>query len=558
MGNRSYKDSNSRLNEQSMTDLYTPFFIGITGHRVLVDPELISKAIDDCLTIEIEGRIKSRCNGKLPYRFIGISPLADGSDRLFAEQINGRENYSLSVVLPFEKNLYKCSFVDGKGHAFSDSSLEEFDKLLSVDSDYLELFKLRHAPTENKDRFYYHTGKFVVDNSDIVIAVWDGNPGKGFGGTADIVAYARRMNKPVIVIDPHDGQVKERYNLESYAPPHLIEDEQISGKVRATIVESKNRIKDLLNEVMVDERNHDTLEPLLSEYAKFDTLSSNHKQWFRGKGVAVFVLAFFALICGVIGILIPSVSIGFHFLELAMLIAITCIHRQTKKSRNQEKWLGYRVIAEKLRLDIYRILSMGKLSPYFLSRPNAVYWNDGSWIFRNYYSIVSPFKLSRAVHGTVKERSLFIVSSFIDNQISYHGQNKGKRFEVHHLLERFSEWIPKVTIAVVLVILAVHAIVHYIPISQIHSFEIVIYWLALILPGMYASIEGVMSLLQHERVVGRHSRMLNVLEDLKVLLLNCNSEEELEDLMNQVENVMLYDNIEWQELMKFSKVSAVA
>jgi predicted Rossmann fold nucleotide-binding protein DprA/Smf involved in DNA uptake len=38
----------------------------------------------------------------------------------------------------------------------------------------------------------------MVDNSDAVIAIWDG----GASGTANTVEYARKQGKPVLVIDP--------------------------------------------------------------------------------------------------------------------------------------------------------------------------------------------------------------------------------------------------------------------------------------------------------------------------------------------------------------------
>jgi hypothetical protein len=44
----------------------------------------------------------------------------------------------------------------------------------------------------------------MIDTADELIAVWDGQPARGYGGTADVVAYARRRGKPVHVIWP-DG-----------------------------------------------------------------------------------------------------------------------------------------------------------------------------------------------------------------------------------------------------------------------------------------------------------------------------------------------------------------
>jgi len=45
-------------------------------------------------------------------------------------------------------------------------------------------------------------GKAVVDGCDILLAVWDGKPAAGLGGTADVVAYAKESGKPIEVIWP--------------------------------------------------------------------------------------------------------------------------------------------------------------------------------------------------------------------------------------------------------------------------------------------------------------------------------------------------------------------
>jgi len=39
--------------------------------------------------------------------------------------------------------------------------------------------------------------RLMVDAADELFAVWDGQPARGHGGTADVVAYARERGKPV-------------------------------------------------------------------------------------------------------------------------------------------------------------------------------------------------------------------------------------------------------------------------------------------------------------------------------------------------------------------------
>ncbi len=42
----------------------------------------------------------------------------------------------------------------------------------------------------------------VINEADELYAVWDGKPARGYGGTADVVAYARDHDTTVQVIWP--------------------------------------------------------------------------------------------------------------------------------------------------------------------------------------------------------------------------------------------------------------------------------------------------------------------------------------------------------------------
>jgi hypothetical protein len=44
--------------------------------------------------------------------------------------------------------------------------------------------------------------KLMIDTADELYAVWDGRPARGYGGTADVVAYAHELGKPVHIIWP--------------------------------------------------------------------------------------------------------------------------------------------------------------------------------------------------------------------------------------------------------------------------------------------------------------------------------------------------------------------
>jgi hypothetical protein len=49
---------------------------------------------------------------------------------------------------------------------------------------------------------YYAAGKRLVDESEMLIAVWDGKPARGLGGTADVVSYAMEKGLRIIHVNP--------------------------------------------------------------------------------------------------------------------------------------------------------------------------------------------------------------------------------------------------------------------------------------------------------------------------------------------------------------------
>lgn len=44
--------------------------------------------------------------------------------------------------------------------------------------------------------------RLMIDKADSLVALWDSKPARGYGGTADIVAYARENGPPATVVWP--------------------------------------------------------------------------------------------------------------------------------------------------------------------------------------------------------------------------------------------------------------------------------------------------------------------------------------------------------------------
>jgi hypothetical protein len=123
-------------------------------------------------------------SGRRPL--VGVTSLALGADQLFAESVLSADG-ELEVVVPSED--YETTF---RSHD------------LLIYRRLLERARSRRILPFDKpsEEAFMAAGHVVVDLSDTLIAVWDGRPSHGLGGTADTVKYARTLGRPVTVIWP--------------------------------------------------------------------------------------------------------------------------------------------------------------------------------------------------------------------------------------------------------------------------------------------------------------------------------------------------------------------
>jgi hypothetical protein len=149
--------------------------VGITGHRDLHDPTrgLVSSAI--AMQLGEFGSVH------------GISSLAEGADQIFAEQVLTAGG-TLTAVIPSAQ--YGRSFATTAGKA-------AYRRLRALASEVIQLpFR---APSAEA---YWAAGQRVVGLADVLLAVWDGTPSRGVGGTADVVAFAGQSGVPTAVVWP--------------------------------------------------------------------------------------------------------------------------------------------------------------------------------------------------------------------------------------------------------------------------------------------------------------------------------------------------------------------
>ncbi|MCX4678262.1 hypothetical protein OG413_23590 [Streptomyces sp. NBC_01433] len=148
--------------------------IGVTGHR--------------SIPAEAQAHVLAGMRAALcgPHGSVeALSSLAVGADQLFAD-LALAFGAKLTAVIP--SGDYEACFDD-------EADLARYRMLKSRAAQEVRL-DFAHST----DEAYYAAGAYIADHCDRLLAVWDGRPARGLGGTGDIVTYARTLGRPVTVI----------------------------------------------------------------------------------------------------------------------------------------------------------------------------------------------------------------------------------------------------------------------------------------------------------------------------------------------------------------------
>ena len=181
--------------------------VGVTGHRAgaLTAPLVrnlrpvvftVFRELREA-TLRLQQSEAAFCSSTAA-RLLLHTPLATGTDQMAA--ICARSSgYAVRALLPFEPDEYRKDFADGE-------ELDGFEQALAAADEIIALPGCR-SDLENA---YVLVGKSLVQTADVLIAVWDGEQGRGPGGTAHVVEIALGHSVPVIHIDIDRGSDRVR------------------------------------------------------------------------------------------------------------------------------------------------------------------------------------------------------------------------------------------------------------------------------------------------------------------------------------------------------------
>jgi hypothetical protein len=154
--------------------------LGITGHRTLAEIDEIHAGVESALRCVL---------GTFPdSHFRILSSLAEGADRILVKRLLEIPNTFLWVSLPLPQMEYIKDFE-------TIQSKEEFVFLMGKAERVINM-----PVKEKREEGFLAAGKYILDNCDVLLAIWDGKPAKGVAGTGEIVTLARERGLPMVWI----------------------------------------------------------------------------------------------------------------------------------------------------------------------------------------------------------------------------------------------------------------------------------------------------------------------------------------------------------------------
>lgn len=540
--------------------------IAIVGHRPdrLKDPGAISQRIGEVLDA-VRKAVRDSSPSSAEPRLRLVSALAEGADRLGALAALDSD-IGLNVVLPFPADEYVRDFA-------SEESRTEFGALLGRAQAILSL----DGEAKARDRAYEAAGHALLDNCDLLIAVFDDGPGRGRGGTREVIEEAVRRDCPVVTIDP--AGTTARLRVASHGSPNAprLEDlpvrpaTDISTVVGAIVggPEFRDEISGWLARSELPRQSwangtyplllrllglgprrpvagREAQTPNSSLKAAFDWWDSTAvraAQGFRSAVVMNFALAALAVVLAASSLLAKDMKWLFVVAEVVTILLLLGNVWSARRSRWQERWLESREVAELL-----RVLVMLRLAG--IGRPLNNRADAGNTLS---YALAmarqSPLEPANLSNPSAASRGLI---EGIEAQASWNEANARRMHSAGHRLGRAGELLFVIVLAASIGWLALAAIRP--PMAD--ALKYVLTAITAGLPAVASASYGIRLILDFEGISERSRRMAGELRSLVAAWRSGPpTAASLQSLARSAMDVMLGDVAAWRMLAEGRRLS---
>ncbi len=524
--------------------------IGVTGHRQLADPAALIPAIQAAIQGVVERFLGPVAEPALQV----ISALAEGADRLVAAEVLAGPDATLEAVLPLPPGEYLSDFT-------GEASKAEFTELLGRAASVWQA-----RPGRSREEAYERAGRHVVDRADVLIALWDGEPPRGRGGTATVVAYAREQGVPVAWV-PTSGP----------ATPVYWYDHERAARVEEAAREFRQYNAAAIPEFAARARTEcDRLQPaqagppgqagplgpaclsaarwITPYFVRADVLATRLERIFRLTNWTMFLAAAAAVV-----VVAVQVTVWPHLTwivagEVVLLVLLVAAPLVSRRLRVLDRWISYRFLAERLRSGYFLALAGAgdrpgerREPPGYLSDPTEV------WIQRALEEITARRPEVRIGPADVGPLRDYLSEHWIGAQIRYHESTA----------RRQGAWDSRLFAAtgVLFLITAVAAFLHLLGWGEHHGeateFGLLLIVLSICVPAIGAAVHGIRTQSEFRRHCQRYERMAGLLRQLETDMSRAGSIAVIHEIAADAEQLMRAENSDWFGVMRFHDVELI-
>lgn len=509
--------------------------IGVTGHRKLDNQPVLGEQIRSTIKM-ITQMVPPLAN--TPVVPSVLSPLAEGADRLIVREVLKVPRSMLEVVLPLKQDDYVQDFETAE-------SRMEFHELLS------RARRVRQLPSKgNRPEAYKQLGRYIVDHCDVLIALWDGKPAAGEGGTGDIVQYARERRCPLFWIHTEDP-VQVNVELGQGLSPRPFQDLDRYNSERVDATKLGKQLKDqrdiLVGRAKCANVSYDKLRPaleyILYHVVRADLLALHYQRLYYGSGSLVYLLAAAAVaLVAVQALFIPDQPM-ILIAEVVFMVAVLAIVGLARRQRWHTKWIDYRFLAERLRSALFMDVADINLATLRPAWHLSLSYSSSDWIMAAFSSVWSQ---RPQFHGSdsYSWEGLrdFLCEAWIEEQIRYHDNASKRLHRRHHRMARASNVLFGLALCAALV--EVINVFLHLPGS-------VFVLLAIVFPATAGSITAIRTHRDYLRNSMRSAEMVRYLTELKERMIRAQDRESFLQLVQKTEETMLHENEDWHVVVRF-------
>ena len=478
--------------------------VGFSGHRQLANPSGVAQIIHAALEA-----LRQESTGE----WVALSSVAVGGDQVFVEQARSL-GLSWHAILPLPRTDFAADF------ATTDWTAVE--KMLGA-AEHVRVI------TENGSRedAYLDCGMETVNGCDVLLALWDGQPARGKGGTADVVEYALALGKPVIVIDAVTLAVRrENFSLFHKADDALAALNKLPAAVTGW---SENPFK--------------APDSIFEFQQKCDYAASHGAPQFRRLIVSTVLLHVVATLVAAAGLAFGLHIVALPWVKLMCLVSALGVALVLRSHHQHHSWVRCRLAAEFCRSAL-ATWGLPRAAPLFedLDLPGVRALTRSLHILHSRSASAQPVPMEEFKRIYLEKR--------IDDQLAYYRRQENRALPLHGRL-KVGFWVATIF---ALLCTAAYAVCETWHIEVPDLVETaVFYFLPISLPVIAASFISLISINDLQRRVARYREMHAMLEASRQQVTFCQTWNSLERIVLKTERALLQEVLEWHSITSFAE-----